>query len=564
MKRWLERGLAATLGLLVLLAGVELALRVAGWRAMRALELPQQADLAVLCVGDSFTYGLGAPRGRSYPDQLEARLSEQLPGRSVAVVNRGILSASSNVVLGELERSLPAARWDAVVVLAGGTNTLRPPGRGGSSEPPPPLPGEALGGRPSLRLLRLLPGLRDDLRGEQLRRMAQEGDLGQGFDTAARSLRSPPGAPEPAPCAAQAEGWCARGAWLQAQGWAGLARRAYERAAQAQPDCAGAYRGLLHAAISLRDAPALRDAAERWAHHRPADPDASGLLLSLLLDSGELAEAELLLADRAADGSASFTDLRWRAELATRRGEVDRAEDAWRALSTDANQVCDAHLGLVRVALVRGERALAEERFDALLAQPDRDCDRPGMLLSAACGLDRAERARELLGELLARDPRSWSGLLYAAAACTRAEDLPAIRGLLEAHGIRGSHLDEVVQGVGVGRRLYDPTLEVNLEEIGAMQELADGADVPLLVLTYPYPSAINAGIRELAVSRGIQVVDVEVAMQARLVAGEPRDRYFVGDGDDPILGNDHCSAQGYGLMADQVLLGLREAGVIP
>ncbi len=28
----------------------------------------------ILCLGDSFTYGLGAPKGKSYPDQLQILL----------------------------------------------------------------------------------------------------------------------------------------------------------------------------------------------------------------------------------------------------------------------------------------------------------------------------------------------------------------------------------------------------------------------------------------------------------------------------------------------------------
>ena len=44
----------------------------------------------ILCLGDSFTYGVGAPLGKDYPSQLERILNEKCDKNKFETINRGI------------------------------------------------------------------------------------------------------------------------------------------------------------------------------------------------------------------------------------------------------------------------------------------------------------------------------------------------------------------------------------------------------------------------------------------------------------------------------------------
>ena len=127
---------AFLLGLLFLFLLLETALRVTG-----AFYRPQTAHLAppvggdhsirVLCLGDSFTYGIGASSGHDYPHQL-ARTLQQMPVRASAthtrktwtVFNGGIPGANTATVLSTLDTSLPLFQPHVVVVLAGTNNEM--------------------------------------------------------------------------------------------------------------------------------------------------------------------------------------------------------------------------------------------------------------------------------------------------------------------------------------------------------------------------------------------------------------------------------------------------------
>ncbi len=74
----------------------------------------------VLCVGDSFTYGVG---GQAFPDQLEELLdaSAQDPSRW-RVVNKGVPGYTSRHILERLPEQLKAYQPDVVVVTTGENN----------------------------------------------------------------------------------------------------------------------------------------------------------------------------------------------------------------------------------------------------------------------------------------------------------------------------------------------------------------------------------------------------------------------------------------------------------
>ncbi|MCX5795308.1 MAG: GDSL-type esterase/lipase family protein [Elusimicrobia bacterium] len=78
----------------------------------------RDSGVRVLCLGDSFTFGLGAPPGRSYPDALQRLFDAEAPGR-VRVINAGIPGANTSMVLESVEENLSRIRPAAVLLLAG-------------------------------------------------------------------------------------------------------------------------------------------------------------------------------------------------------------------------------------------------------------------------------------------------------------------------------------------------------------------------------------------------------------------------------------------------------------
>lgn len=123
-----KRRITKRLGLSVLaaallLAAMEIALRIGASVVARTASRRAATDLtapAILCVGDSHTYGVGAGPDETYPAQLQAKLAKR--GYRTSVVNLGAPGSNTS----EIRRSLP--QWlrsytpVAVVVLASVNN----------------------------------------------------------------------------------------------------------------------------------------------------------------------------------------------------------------------------------------------------------------------------------------------------------------------------------------------------------------------------------------------------------------------------------------------------------
>ena len=72
-----------------------------------------------MCIGDSVTFGSGAPAEFSYPCQLEGILNKSSPGRKYKVINAGIPGLTASEVREGLDNLLETRRPDKVILMAG-------------------------------------------------------------------------------------------------------------------------------------------------------------------------------------------------------------------------------------------------------------------------------------------------------------------------------------------------------------------------------------------------------------------------------------------------------------
>lgn len=120
MRRFLKWVRSTLFFLILTLVVGELVLQLAGsfvhdrgrqeWRA--------GAEVRVLCVGDSHTYGAGVPEPDSYPAHLQRLLDERAP-RRYAVLNLGVPGMNTTQVLNRLPLNVARFHPDVLVVWCG-------------------------------------------------------------------------------------------------------------------------------------------------------------------------------------------------------------------------------------------------------------------------------------------------------------------------------------------------------------------------------------------------------------------------------------------------------------
>jgi len=117
-KIWLV-ALGLFLGLLLL----EIGLNLTGFFVLkfhnRSFTAADQQHKVILCVGDSFVFGLGALAGEDFPSQLERVLHDQSPAAGIAVVNAGVPGWNSSLVAHRFKENLRKYRPAWAVILMG-------------------------------------------------------------------------------------------------------------------------------------------------------------------------------------------------------------------------------------------------------------------------------------------------------------------------------------------------------------------------------------------------------------------------------------------------------------
>lgn len=81
-------------GLILSLFILEFGLRTIGYILLQVQsyknKVSDTSTYRILCLGDSFTYGVGAPIDKDYPSQLENILNKKYPEKSFKIINKGI------------------------------------------------------------------------------------------------------------------------------------------------------------------------------------------------------------------------------------------------------------------------------------------------------------------------------------------------------------------------------------------------------------------------------------------------------------------------------------------
>lgn len=112
--------------LLIVFIVLEIALRIFGSfyssKQLGRNDTNGDKTFTVLCLGDSFTYGIGAHADKSYPAQLEQIIinKEKIP---VRVINEGICAGNTTQMLENIQKLLQVYHPNVVVMLFGMANS---------------------------------------------------------------------------------------------------------------------------------------------------------------------------------------------------------------------------------------------------------------------------------------------------------------------------------------------------------------------------------------------------------------------------------------------------------
>ncbi|MBU1043630.1 MAG: hypothetical protein KJ915_04435 [Candidatus Omnitrophica bacterium] len=118
----LKKPVLIIFGIILSFVILETGLRFAAWIAQSNLNHSSFSDnkkLKILCLGDSYTYGLGVERDQAYPAQLELLLKAKLEKDKVEVINAGRPGMNTPLLANNFDSLLDTYRPDIVLVMIG-------------------------------------------------------------------------------------------------------------------------------------------------------------------------------------------------------------------------------------------------------------------------------------------------------------------------------------------------------------------------------------------------------------------------------------------------------------
>ena len=127
MRKFKEKFTVFFLGIILSIFLIEIALRIIGCIHLKTVTSDKvvqkgESSYVILCVGDSFTEGIGDSRGKGYPSRLEDLLSSIDREKIFIVINQGIAGHNTAQILDELKDNIDKIKPALVVLLAGGAN----------------------------------------------------------------------------------------------------------------------------------------------------------------------------------------------------------------------------------------------------------------------------------------------------------------------------------------------------------------------------------------------------------------------------------------------------------
>jgi tetratricopeptide (TPR) repeat protein len=121
----IERFIVTLIGIICVLLLLELFLRIIGLINLgstdyQILSNSYNDSHIVLCLGDSWTFGIGAPYGKDYPSQLETILNSMSLKKKFKIINRGAGGHNTTQILNELTNILGKNIKPELVIFLGG------------------------------------------------------------------------------------------------------------------------------------------------------------------------------------------------------------------------------------------------------------------------------------------------------------------------------------------------------------------------------------------------------------------------------------------------------------
>jgi tetratricopeptide (TPR) repeat protein len=127
MKNFKEKFSGFIIGFIVILLFLELGLRLWGSYFHKLAEADHRGlnpgHYNILCLGDSYTFGVGAPPEQSYPKQLEKLLNSGPDGNKYVVINRGQMGQNTTQVVKELSYNVENVKPRAIILMTGLNNS---------------------------------------------------------------------------------------------------------------------------------------------------------------------------------------------------------------------------------------------------------------------------------------------------------------------------------------------------------------------------------------------------------------------------------------------------------
>lgn len=551
MNRLGERVGVSLLGLLGVVLVLEGALRLVGFAHRSSVDLPEGSAFTVLCEGDSFTYGSGAPTGQDWPTRLQGLLEAR--GVPSTVVNHGELSATTSVVRDHLQSDLAGHPPDLVLILAGGANYSDYRGlfAWSDSHGLASRAQEALWRLRTWRLLRFL--TRDLVQQDLVPREA----LKPGADQ-----RGPPPSQACPPHAVQI---VAQSLALREAGDGEGALSLLQKGTGSAPRCLELWQQSLFLLLQAgRVDEALASLVAEWKAN-PGQPVVYQDAVFTFTTFGQSARAAAALeAWVQAEPDGYPERCLSLATLYENVGDLERARSWYQACPHRPDMACASAWGKVKVAFRSGDREAGSAALRTFGRTAMPRCPDYGGIVGSLCaeGMDR--EAVAWFQEALKGDAREWFPLLRSVQPCLGEGDVEQVRALLLSRVPESDVVNTVMDHIARGRSMQervDPWLE---SELLAMVETVQVRRIPVVLATYPNPGRVNGRIRQVARDAGVPLVDHEQAFQAELARGLTRADLFVGDSSNPVEPTDHCNARGYERMAEEVLKVLEESGLLP